>query len=119
MADLGKRIGSLCLSWPGTTEDVKWGADHVFSVNGKMFVILPYESEKPWLSLKASSQAFADLVSTGHFSPAPYLARANWVMTKTPEDLDFSTLAELIRESYELVVAKLSKKAQRELGFNP
>lgn len=119
MSELGKKIGQLCLTWPGTTEDVKWGADHVFSVKGKMFLILPYESEKPWLSFKASSKAFEDLVSTGLFAPAPYLARASWVMTRSPEDMDWSTIEELIRESYDLVVAKLPKKTQKELGFNP
>ena len=33
-----ERLRELCLSMPGATEQIQWGADLVFKVGGRMFV---------------------------------------------------------------------------------
>ena len=33
----------LCLSFPGTTEQIQWGYDLLFKVGGKMFAVTPLE----------------------------------------------------------------------------
>ena len=48
--------------------------------------------------------------------PAPYLARAKWVRVDSPRTLSDQEAAALLRRSYELVFAKLTKKLQREIG---
>ena len=47
--------------------------------------------------------------------PAPYLARAKWVRVENGKALSDKEAAALLRRSYELVFAKLSKKLQREI----
>jgi hypothetical protein len=48
--------------------------------------------------------------------PAPYMARAKWVALETKEALGIEELKQLLRESYDLVFAKLPKKTQESLS---
>ena len=48
--------------------------------------------------------------------PAPYLARAKWVLLETPKAMPEAEQRAAIRGSYELIRAKLPKKTQRELA---
>ena len=36
-------VRTICRALPGVTEDIKWGSDLVFSVGGKMFVVVNTE----------------------------------------------------------------------------
>jgi len=47
--------------------------------------------------------------------PAPYLARAQWVALETREALSSAELAALVRDSYDIIVAKLPKKTRESL----
>jgi len=47
--------------------------------------------------------------------PAPYLARAKWVALETKEALSPEELAPLLRESYDMVVAKLPKRIRESV----
>ena len=49
------------------------------------------------------------------FSPAPYLARAQWIALEQLNTLPDSELRELLAESYRLVFERLPKKRQQEL----
>jgi len=51
-----------------------------------------------------------ELTERANIIPAPYLARAKWVALETSDALPRGELAELLRASYNLVVAKLPKK---------
>jgi hypothetical protein len=42
--------------------------------------------------------------------PAPYMARAQWVALQTRDAIAAEELSRLLRESYEMVLAKLPKK---------
>ena len=35
-----EQLDDLCLNWPGATRAMKWDVDLVWSVSGKMFVIM-------------------------------------------------------------------------------
>lgn len=48
--------------------------------------------------------------------PAPYLARAQWVALESRDALGAQELATLLRESYDLVVAKLPKRSREGLS---
>ena len=65
-----------CVSFPGATEEILWGADRVFKVGGKMFAVMGPDGTA---SFKANDVAFEMLVETGAARPAPYMARAKWV----------------------------------------
>lgn len=110
----------LVAHWPGVTEDIKWGNDLVFSVAGKMFCVLDIapagEGGTGRLSFKVEADRFLEFTDRPGILPAPYMARAHWIMLTGPEALPASERNALIHGSYALVRAKLPKKLQRELG---
>ena len=109
-------LRQLCLSFPGATEQIQWGSDLLFKVGGKMFAVTPLEPARVCLSFKASPENFADLIERPHIIPAPYLARAQWVALEIRDALPYDELARLLRDSYDLVAAKLPKKIRESLS---
>jgi predicted DNA-binding protein (MmcQ/YjbR family) len=109
-------LRELCLSFPGATEQIQWGCDLLFKVGGKMFAITPLEPAPVCLSFKASPEKFAELTERPNIIPAPYLARAQWVALETRDALPQSELSSLLRESYEMIAAKLPKKIRESLS---
>ena len=109
-------LRELCLSFPGATEQIQWGSDLLFKVGGKMFAVTPLEPARVFLSFKASPENFAELTERANIIPAPYLARAQWVALETKDALPSAELAALVRESYDLVLAKLPSKVRESIG---
>jgi predicted DNA-binding protein (MmcQ/YjbR family) len=100
-------VRQICLGFPGVTEDVKWGNDLVFSVARKMFAALDVEPPHS-LAFKCSPESFAELVEREGIIPAPYLARALWAQEQElGHSLDRRELERLLREAYDIVVARL------------
>jgi len=110
------QLRKLCLSFPGATEQIQWGDDLLFKVGGKMFAVTRLEPAKVWISLKASPENFAELTEKPGVLPAPYLARAKWIALESPDALPSAEVAELLRESYELVLAKLPRKLRESIA---
>jgi predicted DNA-binding protein (MmcQ/YjbR family) len=108
-------VRELCLSFPNATEKVTWGADLTFRISEKIFAVTVLEPAKVWLSFKCSAENFAELTERTGIIPAPYMARAQWVALETKDALQREELAGLLRESYNLVFSKLSKRAQQTL----
>lgn len=108
-------VRDLCLSFPSVTEHMIWGNDLTFKVGGKMFAHAVLEPAPVWLSFKASPDNFFELTERRNIIPAPYLARAKWVALETKDALSSAELSTVIRESYDLVVAKLPKKTRDSL----
>jgi len=109
-------IHELCLSFPGVTEHVIWGSDLTFKVAGKMFAHAVLEPAPVWLSFKASPENFYELTERPGIIPAPYLARAQWVALETKDALSSAELSVILRESYDIIVAKLPKKTRASLS---
>lgn len=105
-------LRKVCLALPHTTEQIQWGNDLLFKVHGKMFAVTPLEPAPVCLSFKCSEEAFAELTERPNIIPAPYLARAKWVSLQTQDALTRGELEELLRTSYQLVLAKLPKRLQ-------
>jgi len=113
------QLRKFCLAFPGVTEQIQWGNDLLFKVGGKMFAITALEPARVWLSLKASPDNFLELTERPGIIPAPYLARAQWIALETREALSIPELEQLLRESYEIVRAKLPRNAQEGLSQKP
>jgi predicted DNA-binding protein (MmcQ/YjbR family) len=108
-------IRDLCLSFPHTTEQIQWGDDLVFKVAGKIHAITVLNPAKIWLCFKVSPEKFAELTERPGVIPAPYLARAKWIALETKDALSPDELSLLLRESYDMVVAKLPWKTREAL----
>jgi len=105
-----EQLRELCLSFPHATEQIQWGSDLLFKVGGKMFAVTPLEPAPVCLSFKASPENFAELTERPNIIPAPYLARAQWVALQTRDAIPQGELSQLLRESYDMVFAKIPKK---------
>ena len=106
---------ALCRTFPGCTEDIKWGCDAVFSVGLKMFAVARHEAPANGISFKVEDERFLELTDRPGIVPAPYLARAKWVYVEEAGALSDQEAQALLRRSYELVRAKLTKKLQQEI----
>lgn len=112
-------IRKHCLSFPGATEQIQWGYDLVFKVGGKMFAVAPLEPAPVCMSFKVSEEEFAELTERVGVIPAPYMARAKWIALENESALPRDEVKRLMRASYDLVLAKLSKKAQAKILASP
>jgi predicted DNA-binding protein (MmcQ/YjbR family) len=108
-------VRRCCLSLPHTTEEVLWQDNLVFKVGGKMFAIASLEPASVFVSFKCTPEDFARLTDLPDIIPAPYLARAQWVALESEDALPVVDTRLLLRKSYDLVFAKLTKKAQAGL----
>ena len=111
------RLRAIAEAWPGVAAGLKWEDDLVFTVAGKMFCVLCVRGPLAGrLSFKVDDGRFLELTERPGFVPAPYLARAHWVLVAAPGRLPAAELAGFVRRSYELVRAKLPQKTQRALA---
>src|SRR5678815_5194535 len=72
-------LRKICSSLRAVTEDVKWGNDLVFSVGDKMFCAASLEPPFS-CSFKVPDDEFDEISNKNGFTPAPYMARAKWVL---------------------------------------
>lgn len=108
---------TAALALPGATFDIKWGADRVYSVGGKMFAHAGVDGDpEPKYMFKASDIAFEVLTHQGVAKPAPYLARAKWVQLNGPDALADKDLAAYLEEAHHIVASKLPAAAKAPLA---
>ena len=110
-----EQLRKFCLSFPGATEDVKWGADLCFCVGEKMFCVTGADSIAGGLSLKCTPEKFAELTEREGIDPAAYVGRYKWVRIADLNAVSNDELKDLISTSYQLVRDKLSKTVRDNL----
>jgi predicted DNA-binding protein (MmcQ/YjbR family) len=106
-----EELRNFCLGLSSVTEDIKWGDNLVFSVGGKMFCLADLESPLR-VSFKVQEEEFPELTSTDDIIQAPYFARNKWVTVLEESRLSRREWEHYLRQSYDLVVAKLPKKTR-------
>lgn len=109
-------IRKHCLGFPHATENVQWGCDLCFKVDGKLFAVTPLEVAPVRLSFKCSPEDFAELCERPEIIPAPYMARAQWVALQSLSAIPDDELRQLLAESYRLVWERLPKKRREALA---
>lgn len=80
-----------------------------------MFAVLALEPSKHCMSFKCTPEEFAELTERPGIVPAPYMARASWVALETDRALPMNELKRLLKNSYDLVFAGLTRRVQQEL----
>jgi predicted DNA-binding protein (MmcQ/YjbR family) len=112
-----EQLDELCQNWPGATRAMKWDVDLVWSVSGKMFVIMcALGPDRGRLSFNVGAERFLAMTDQPGITSAPYMARAYWVSINETAGFSEAELANHVRQSYEIVRATLPKKTQRALG---
>lgn len=117
--DLHARAGfeAFVTSLPATTISPQWGA-LVAKVGGKAFCMLGDDpGDRPSaLVFKVTEIAFDGLVELDGIDQAPYFAKRQWVRV-APGALEPDLLEGYARQSYAMIVAKLTRKLRAELGL--
>lgn len=104
-------VREFCLGLPHATEDVKWQKDLCFCIGDKMFAVVSLDGDGPYkLSFKCTPEEFAELTELPGIVPAPYVARYHWVALERLDVVKAAELKRLLKDSYEMVKAKLPKK---------
>ena len=111
-----EQVHTHCLSFPHVTEVVLWGNDLVFKIGGKMFAVIGLDpASDHCLSFKCTPEKFAELIEQDGIVPAPYVARYHWVALQRFNAVGEKELKALLSNAYDLVLAKLPKRARAEL----
>ena len=112
-------IRDYCLSMPGTTEKIQWGADLVFKVGGKMYAAVVLDDRLlGQLSFKSTPEGFAELIERQGIKPAAYAARFHWVTVLPPHALRDEEIRKLLSAAYKIVRTALPKKIQQQLPIS-
>ena len=100
---------------PGATEDIKWGADLVFSVGEKMFACTGMDPSSG-ASFKCEPLVYEALTRREGVVPCGYnMWKHGWVAIDDWSAIEADELARLVRTSHKLVLEKLSKTKQRAI----
>jgi predicted DNA-binding protein (MmcQ/YjbR family) len=110
-------IQNICKQLPAVTEDIKWGNDLVFSVGGKMFCVAGLNQSPTTASFKVTDEEFEEMCDRDGFKPAPYVAKYKWVWIEDISKMKKAEWKKYIRQSYDLVKAKLPSKVKKQLGI--
>ncbi len=110
-------IQSICKKLPSVKEDIKWEHDLVFSVGEKMFCVVGLDQSPTTASFKVKDEEFEEMCNLPGFKPAPYVAKYKWVYIDDIKKMKKAKWEHYIKQSYELVKAKLPKKLKKQLGL--
>src|SRR5215510_4412725 len=112
-----EKFREYCLSLPHVTEEVLWQKDLVFKIGGKMFAVIGLDAgPASQFSFQCTPEEFAELTELDGIILAPYAARYHWVSVQKPGALKQAEIKRLIKDSYEMVKARLPKKTLARLG---
>jgi predicted DNA-binding protein (MmcQ/YjbR family) len=114
-------IDRFCRSLRAATRIVQWEGVIVFKVGGKMFAMLPRTDDGSGRELwfKADDAHYDTMKLAPGFRPCPYLARARWVAMANPRRLSPDQLKAYLRRAHAVIAARLPRKTQLALGFDP
>jgi predicted DNA-binding protein (MmcQ/YjbR family) len=109
-------LRDFCRALQAVTEDIQWGHEQCISIAGKMFCVASLEGPLT-VSFKVKDDEFDELANSPGLRPAPYVARYKWVLVDDVSKLTRKEWAHYVRQSYDLVRAKLPKKVARQHGL--
>jgi predicted DNA-binding protein (MmcQ/YjbR family) len=107
------RVQKYCLSLPGVEETIKWENHLCFCIGEKMFFVVNPDHHPVTGSFKASDEDFTELISTGDFIPAPYMAKHKWVYFNTLNCLPEKKWQHYIKNAYQIVFDRLPLKTRK------
>lgn len=111
-----EEIRDYCLAKKAVTEGFPFNAETlVFKVGGKMFLLIPLESNPPTFSAKAKPEWSAELrAQHPQISGAYHMNKLHW-NSVVCDGLRKELILKLIDHSYELVFQSLPKKIKEQL----
>jgi predicted DNA-binding protein (MmcQ/YjbR family) len=122
-------LRKICLSFPGSYEDYPFGPETaVFKVHAdvaggtrhgaKLFALSSMDSRDFYVNLKCEPTLAAQL-RTAHpeITGAWHMNKTHWNGVRLDGGLPDGMVRDMVEDSYDLVVAGLSRKQQEQLGW--
>lgn len=109
-----------CQAKRGSTHVVQWGNSDVWKIGGKLYALCGWNNGRDAFTFKVSEMVYEVLQDQPGYRPAPYLASRgmSWLQVHEPEHVPDTEIQQHIDASFDLVVAKLTKKARASLGLD-
>ncbi len=114
----GKSLRRLCLGFVGAEETFPFSpGTSVFKVAGKMFALSRLSGDPLSVSLKCEP-LLAEELRAAHpaITPGYHLNKRHWNTVRIDGSLPDRMIADLVEDSYDLVVSKLPRTRRRALG---
>ena len=114
----GKALRRLCLGFAGAEETFPFSpGTSVFKVAGKMFALSRLTGDPLSVSLKCEP-LLAEELRAAHpaIIPGYHLNKRHWNTVRIDGSLPDRMIADLVEDSYDLVVSKLPRARRRALG---
>jgi predicted DNA-binding protein (MmcQ/YjbR family) len=113
-----KALRRVCLSFAGSEETFPFGPEtSVFKVASKMFALSRLSGKPLSVSLKCEP-ALAEELRAAHaaIGPGYHLNKRHWNTVVLDGSLPEQMIADMIEDSYDLVVSRLPRARRRALG---
>jgi predicted DNA-binding protein (MmcQ/YjbR family) len=115
----GEALRDLCLTFRGSEQTFPFGFETaVFKVAGKMFALSRLGEEPLRVSLKCEPQLAEQLRALHPAITSGYhLNKRHWNTITIDGSLADQMIADMVEDSYDLVVSKLPARRRRALGW--
>ena len=113
------QLRRCCLSLTGTEETFPFGPENsVFKVGGKIFALSRLDGDPLRVSLKCEP-ALAEQLREAHPAVIPgyHLNKRHWNTVIIDGSLPEDMIADMVEDSYDLIVSKLPEARRRALGW--
>ena len=117
MTSTTDEVITCCETLPGSVEEYPFGEQPaVYKVGDKMFALLSMDEEPPRVSLKLPLEEGLALRAQypEHVLPGYHLNKRHWNTVVLDGALDDAEVIDLVRQSYDLIVASLPKRLRPE-----
>ncbi len=112
-----EEFNQFCQGMTATTHVVQWGNADVWKVGGKVFAVCGWADGRDAFTFKVSDIAWEVFRDAPGIRPAPYLASRGmkWLQVFEPGGMSDALLKDHIVASYDMAVARLTRKLRAEL----
>jgi hypothetical protein len=114
--ELAERMRAICSQWPGVTERPSHGAPTWFAANKRAFVTLwasgHHGNHFPHLWCASVPEGQQELIAAnpGRFFRPPYVGHRGWVGVRLDAGPDWTEIAELCQDAYDLIAASPGRR---------
>ena len=111
-------LQEICYQLSGVTREIKLYDHLCFNVGGKTFLFTYPDGAPPSASFKVPDEDFEEISAKEGLQPQPYVARYKWVLATDISTLSRKEWEHYIRQSYDLIAAKLPKRTRKAIGLD-
>jgi len=111
-----KRFSRYLVLTSRRNTDIKFDDHLCFNVGGKTFLFTHSDGVPSSPSVKLPAEDFEERIAKDGLEPQPYVARYKWVLAKDISTLSKKEWEHYIKQSYDLIAAKLPAKVRKEIG---